>query len=560
MRKLSILLLALCSLAVSTTHAQVSKVEVSTPFDEPEDGWNKVLQLKNGNTFFFHFTNKDGIEVTVYNKQRNLVATRELTSELWEPKKMKHSVIEGLYEIGGQPVIFLQQQIDRTPSLFRIKLDANTGEIAGEKLISTLDRYPTGASWAMKYGRVEEEDFFVEKDPRSDCYAVVNFNSFAESNKRLEIMHYDGSEGKHKIINRAFYNSPEGQFKYLRYIGMTVDGPYNVFMCTYGFNHKNDMGNDSRVIMSRLKTENGSPVFTHNLLAFSEDFRETRGIMQYNKGTNMLQLMTLTYLKSKGGGFSPFNTSERKSYYLTLMSFIDPESLTIAYTKPIVGEKIDADLHQQFEHTSAFHGLPQQMIINRDNTTTVLMEEMETTTVTNNVGSVVSQTTTLGNIGVAELNEKGSEDDGHVILKVQSCKGIYDPLYLSEKSKGKWSYRGNGATFNNNAFLSFDYLNTDNNKYVLFNDYPSNYAREQDGKRRRKTVTTISGANTMCYKMQNGKISRFFVFGTPQDDDQTKFCYVESSHFSKETNTYATLMMEKNGRDKQARIAWVTFQ
>lgn len=556
MKKIFILFLALCCLTVAATYAQVSKVETSTAFDEPEDGWNKVLQLKNGNTFFFHFTKKDGIEVTVYNKQRNVIAQKEITSELWDPKKMKHSVIEGLYEIGGQPVIFLQQRIDRTPSLFRIKLDANTGEVAGEKLISTLDRYPIGANWAMAYGHVEQEDFYVEKDPRSDCYAIVNFNSFAESDKRLEVIHYDGSEGKHKIINRAFYASPQGQFKYLRFIGMTVDGPYNVYMCTYGFNHKTDMGNDSRVIMSRLKTEHGDPVFTHNLLSFSEDFRETRGIMQYNKGTDMLQLMTLTYEKSKQGLFS----SDRKTYYSTRMTFVNPHNLMIVDTKPVAGEMVANDLHQQFEHTSAFHGLPQQMVINRDHSTTILMEEMQSQIVYDGKGNVISAQTFLGNIGVSELNEKGNESDGHVILKVQSCQGIFDPLYLNEKSKGKWSYRGGGYTFNNNAFLSFDYLNTDNNKYILFNDYPSNYAREQDGQRRRKTVTTISGANTMCYKIQNGKLSRFYVFGTPQDDDQTKFCYVESSDFSQETNTYATLMMEKNGRDKQAKIAWVTFQ
>lgn len=53
--------------------AQQFKTEKSAAFEEPEFGWNKLLQLKNGNTFFFHSTRRDGIEVTVYNKQRKQI-------------------------------------------------------------------------------------------------------------------------------------------------------------------------------------------------------------------------------------------------------------------------------------------------------------------------------------------------------------------------------------------------------------------------------------------------------------------------------------------------------
>jgi hypothetical protein len=35
---------------------------------------------------------------------------------------------------------------------------------------------------------------------------------------------------------------------------------------------------------------------------------------------------------------------------------------------------------------------------------------------------------------------------------------------------------------------------------------------------------------------------------------------IQSSGYNKEINTYATLIAEKEGRDKSARIAWVKFQ
>jgi hypothetical protein len=71
------------------TIAQKFHIEKSREFNEPEYGWNKVLQLKNGNTFFFHSTKKDGIEVTVYTKLRKQIASRTLESNLWDVGKMK---------------------------------------------------------------------------------------------------------------------------------------------------------------------------------------------------------------------------------------------------------------------------------------------------------------------------------------------------------------------------------------------------------------------------------------------------------------------------------------
>jgi hypothetical protein len=546
--KKALLVLATCFACIQIVSAQF-KVALSTPFEEPEDGWNKLLQLRNGNTFFFHFTKKEGIEVTVYDKSRNVIATKTLTSELWEPRKMRESVVEGLYEIGGQPVIFLQQMIDRTPSLFRIKLDPNTGEVAGEKLISTLPKYKAGSAWAMAFGGVDAGDFYVEKDPASDNYAVINFNSFAhESGERIEMIHYTAEGGNHKILNRAFYDSPNGQFKYLRFIGMTVDGDKQVFISTYGFNTKSSGEKDSRVIVSRIKT--GEKDFTHNLIEFTDDFRDTRAIMQYNPGSNIIQLLTLTLVSSK----SKLLSNKTTTYYMTLMTGIDPQTLRVVYARPFMAEKVSAEM--QAKVGEDFRGLPQQMIINGDHSTTLLMEEMTTETIQTRTS--VSYRTYLNNIGITELDDKAREENGYVVFKSQMANGLIDPLYVSHKSKGLWSYRGAGGMFvlNNNAFLSFDYVSTDRKRYVLYNDYTENLDRT--GKKR-KTVVAISDANTVCYELDNGRATQSYLFGNP-GKDAAKFCYIESSHFLPETKTYATLMMTRDGRKKQASIAWVKFE
>src|SRR5690606_21102253 len=106
--------------------------------------------------------------------------------------------------------------------------------------------------------------------------------------------------------------------------------------CAYGFNTKASGDKDSRIIVSRLNK--GDKSFTHKLLEFSDDFRDTKAIMQYNPNSNMIQLLTLTFLKTKSKAFSNKSTST----YMTLLSYIDPESLFIVTSKPLIGEKIDA--------------------------------------------------------------------------------------------------------------------------------------------------------------------------------------------------------------------------
>lgn len=249
---------------------------------------------------------------------------------------------------------------------------------------------------------------------------------------------------------------------------------------------------------------------------------------------------------------------------MTLMSYIDPESLYIVATKPLMNEKVSSYAQSHFSsNNQSYSGLPQQMVINNDHSTTVLFEESEKEIVTNaNTGQVVSAKTFLGNIGISELSEKGMEQDGYAITKVQQANGLIDPLYISHKSKGHWSYRGgigNPMIVNNNAFMSFDYVNANANRYILFNDYTENFHKGEDAKRK-KVVVAISEANTVCYKLNNGKMDKYFLFGAPKEDNESKFCYIESSHFMKDNNTYATLMMDRKGRKKQAQIAWVTFK
>ncbi len=530
--------------------AQNVNIEKSVAFDEPEYGWNKLLQLKNGNTFYFHASKKDGIEVTVYNSQRKQIASKSIESKLWDDSKMRLSKICGLYEINGEPVIFLMQGDGRVPTLYRMRLNGANAAVVKEDELGSLPKVNLFAGYAEKFGHVEDGNIIVEKDPQSDCYAVIYFNSFAhESNERIKVIHYDGT---HKAISTAFYESPNGAFKYLSYIGSVVDGNKRVYVATYGHNGKSD-DELSRVIVSKLNA--GETSFTHKLLDFSEDFKETKSVMSFDRKNNRIQLMTLSLTKKKGG-FGGKVTS----YYLSLISYLDPESLALYAVKPLVGQLVNEYGVKNIDKDYEYSGVPQQMVINKDNTTTVLSESMRTETTYHN-GVAVSQKTFLGSIGISELNDTGAEIRGYAISKKQQAEGEFPQLYISERSKGVFTYPHTHSftSMNTNQFMSFDYVNAPNGRYVIFNDLPGNFEKTEE-QAKRKTVAYVSATNTVCYKLNNGTMDKFYLFGNPDEKGNSTFSYIQSSDYNTDVNTYATMIVEKDGRDKQAKIAWITFK
>ena len=540
MKKILYLLLAvlLCS---SQLMAQATHIEKSEAFDEPGDGWNKVLMLKNGNTFFFHFSRKDGIEINVFDKSRKVTSTKEITSDLWETKKMRNTLIAGLYEISNEAVLFMVQMEGRLPTLYRLRFNGITGDLVKEEAVGTLPKVKL-----IQFGD-EVNTVYIEKDQESDCYAAIFFNNqVGDKDERIKVMHFDGSHNK---INEAFYDCPNDDFRFLKFIGAVVDGNKRVFLSTYGA--KTLKGKEGNVFISSLKV--GDKAFVTKPLKFSDDFKDTRSLMEYNRTNNTIQLMTLSFTK----GRVSFMGNEAMGQYMSIMSYIDPETLELKGVKPMAGNKVNEYVRNNVNAKRDYRGLPQQMVINKDGSTTVLSEEQTQEITVDQNGNMVQALTLLGAIGINELNADGTEKNGYAMLKMQAAGGLFNPLYISSRSKGRWAYTQGAADYN--SYLSYDYVNTDKGRYIIFNDNPKNFDKDEDQKSR-KVVTNVNKLNTICYSLNGDKVNKFYLFGNPEDKDQSNSCHIEASDTDPVTGTYATIMIERNGRDRQAKMVWVKFE
>ena len=543
MRSTLFLLIALL-LSVCPAVAQ-PQISVSDPFEEPEGGYNKVLQVRNGNTFHFHIT-KASISYTIYDKAHKAIVKKEIDGKELAAEKIGSATINGIHDINGEAVIFFTQMEGRAPNLYRLRFNPETGALVEDKSIATIAKYKGGSGWAMAYGDVQPSKFHIEVDPVSNAYGVLAFHGFAEDSKeRLKLYHYSAD---HKPLSEQNYGNP-GNFKFINYIAMTVDDK-KAIVAAYGFNTKAAGGKDSRVIISRLRA--GETDFSHELLDYTDDFKETGGVMRYNSVSNKIQLLTCTYMRST----SKFLRNKGINYYMVLMSVIDPETLQPLHVKPLEYKMVSKYMSDHFKVAKPFSGFPQNMIVNTNGSTSVCVEETVTETITSSRGSVTYRTY-LDNIGIVDLDTTAEEINGMGIMKSQYVMTLIGAFDQAEARKGTWQFYPFGMMYRNQHFFSFDYINTEKGRYVLFNDYPENQARY--GTRKPETVKDVSSTNTIGYTLGKDK-KTYYIFGKPADDRESTFFYLQSSDFKKSTGIYATLIVERKGRKKESRIAWLSFE
>ena len=514
LRKIApIVLLAIAS-SVTTLNAQQFHVEKSEVFDEPDPGWNSILQLKNGNTFLFHIGDKGGINVTVYDKSRKMVSQKDFAGKLWDPADV---VDHWLYEINGEAVVFLNLQDHYQRTLVRLRLKGTDGEMIKEEVVATAG---AAKSSPVEFGLVD-----VKKDPTSDCYVVVA-EVMKGMDEKIKVTHYDGD---HKKISEADYKGGgPGSFRYTRYSSVLVDGNKSVYMVVSGFKEKPSYAQetplrlvgDSKIVIAKLKA--GEKLFTNNTVNLNVDLSdEIASQMLFNKKNNQIEVRTKSLTDSKRKALSSTTTR----FYLSLIMYIDPETLNVISAMPINGQKVNEYGTTHIDKDYEFTGVPNKMFINKDNTTSVIMEKTAS----------MEGRAFLKDIGVSVLADSGVEASGYAIAKSQ------------QETHG----------IDNAQFMSYDYISTPKGNYLLFNDMVSNIGKDENESNRRK-VSAASLTNSVGYRLNNNSLERLFFFGEPGDNSST-FSYTSGTDYNEGANTYATIIIERTGRKKEARLAWVIF-
>jgi hypothetical protein len=528
------LLLSLFCICVLSTHAQFKIIAEGPKFEEPEEGFAKVLQLKNGNTFYIHVTLKDGINVRVYDAGHKEKAVKTI-SPAYESLDKKDNV-RAIFEMNNDVVVFVTRDDDgdKLPRLHRLVFDGTTGNLKKQQVIGTC-KY----TWR---DRPSETGIFfnIRKDPNSDNYAVANFDETGKDNtKRIELVHY-GSD--HNEISRKFCFLPDD--KGVPYFeDMVVLGKEKLVAIINHFTKGVGKESPKRKLVMAI-CEKGKAT---DFIEIPEGYYGT-WMMKYNAVSKKILCFLIQFQRYVN------NTNEYRSLLLTA----DPVTKLI---EPLPDLLHSANLHKGFkeiiEEKDTYMGLPQNIVVNDDGSFTILNEEMTIITSSNGNG------TNLGTLAISTYDINGKLRSDYLLPKahwIQSFNQL-QPFYLAERELTAQ------ALLKGNQYKSFVFINGAKNNYVLFNDTERNNdiinAKKgarfgSDTKSKLVRVMGLTGdCDAFMYKLTGEEVmpKREYLFG--EKDKGHALALLTISDYNKKSNTYATLMLDKaNMKSKIVSIVW----
>lgn len=504
------------------SNAQFKEIASSAAFEEPHSGFAKLLLMKNGNVVFLRIGFRDdGIDMRIYDPRH-----KEIGSTSFDPAygKLKSGSLEGAFEIRGDIVLLISEVDDDQPVLYRLIVDGVNGKLKKEEKIAHLFRLNKKMQKAIKFGYAEAPDFSVSKDPDSDNYAVVLFNSFEpKRNKRIEIVLY-GSD--HEEITRAYYESPEGKYKYMQFVSMAVLGSEKVCVLANAYN-PDDKGKE--VVLATLKKDQST--VDYNELDFPKDCALENGIVRYNAYTKKLVVVAKLLDKDKEKNESPL-----------YVAFLDP---VIGKTEKIIRAGVSKDVAKRVSEVygskATYTGVPVSLHINKDGGFSVVYEDLRIVTI--QWSDHISSHPESWDVMVSTFDKSGDLKNCYLVLK---------NFFID--------YPGNmgyGGGFGNN-YRKVVYLNGPEKSYILMNDDRRNI-ENQEAKVKPKQVIGVSGTDAFYFPLTGADPApkRKYLFGLPDDPKERRFAAFGVSAYDRENDIFIVLRLNKEERKKSVNVVWL---
>jgi hypothetical protein len=541
----------------------------SAGFEEPTEGASRLLLMKNGNTLFFQFTVKKGVNVNVYDHKHRTTGAVNSRIRSWKQKKMKRADLKALFEVDGNAVVFLEQLIKKHPTLYRLVFDGKTGKLLREDELAKNNRLHMGDSHKRKYGRFDDVQFIVKRDPGSEYYAIGICNGESSVKKEhIEVVHFAPN---HKEINRAFFESPGDTYRYLVSPDIYVNRDEFVFISGYAYNTKATEGKDSRVVIGRL--QKGTRQFESKALDYTGDYENPMLVVKYRKEDKLVYMLNAFEVKKDDNrgimskGYDVMDALE--------MNIIDPATQEVKNHYLIKHPKLSAYVEQYIKvkkkNKKVYNGVIQDFRLNSDSTITYLFEYMNNYVSTRTSTSFNSRTgaastttrsvlcTTLGDIGIMNTDLDGKELRSYAINKSQGIERSLNMFLINRRKQSSWHFRAGANYSMMPGFLSYDYIFVNGKDYVFFNDSPVNLDNEDEDAHSKKESGAVSNWNTACATFDGNKVMKPYLFGEPKEKDEGRFCQLEMITTSEDNKTMATMMIERLGREKKAYIVWGNF-
>jgi hypothetical protein len=526
------------------TFAQFNLLAESTAFDEPEEGFGRLLLLKNGYTILTHVhqDQKDGIEIQIYNKEHVQIAVKHLAAR--PGGDYDQESINGIFEINGNVTLLITAAIEKKPTLFRMIINATTGEL------TKMEKIAESGKQRIDKNNPLRNPFLVRKDPMNDYYAVAISHDEDEtwSNERIEVILYNG---QHSEVSRAAYTTVDNTYSQLRLHDLVIYNAGTVGIVGYGdyHNETRKVREGQLVLMKLEKNEHSLKITTPDIL---KGYQIDGGIIRHNPVTGKLMLLGCALVDEKSEKRK--NESQKNKEYTALAAFVDPATMTIEKTFDIFPAEASERSMKLYKDKHPFQGMPQNLFINVDGGFSIVYELLVSTKF------VIQQLpkpeehylVLLDDVVVSTFNRDGIMKTSALIPKQQNLS----PSRLKPFYHSRIDNTGN-TFFQGQQFSSFCYLNSGNKSYILLNDTERNINELKHGEKIQ--IIGVSKCDAFYYPIDgtNSLPDRQFVFENEQKKKAYKLAAFTISDYDQVNNIYVTMQVENGKGKKSTRIIWL---
>lgn len=498
MRTSTFFLIFLLFLLSFSVRAQFKIIGESKAFEEPDNGSvSKIIQLKNGNTFFLTIT-KDGevdsriYDVTHTEKAESFTVPAYGAIKLW--------AVQNVFEVKQEVVLFISAIVDKAPVLYRLIFNGNDGKLKEEKVLHTVSKIKGAVRTAI------DNIFKIKKDAVGENYVISVYDfSGEEKDKRVEIVQY----GEDNLeTNRTFLvTGNEDEFKYFIYVDMQVLDTDKVNVVLYNGEEKYFYNyRKGRMVMASIDRKVEKVTYTNIKMPEVPAFKNC--LTQYIVKTKKMYLL-LRKLDNKGR-----DTGD--DYFITY------NTLNNSNTARLV-ENVDEKTNQSFKERlgRSYRGSFISFDVNEDGSHTIICEEK------------FSQEG--GNFFTGVMHVANYTIDG----KIQSS-------YMVPK------------IYNTNNFSEYKipfYVNAGKTKYMLLNDTEKN----NNPTKGYVPIIGVSDTDAFIYKLDGDKFvpEREMIFGS--GGNWHNLAALPASNFN--GNTFITLKLnKKDSNNKAASLVWIELQ
>jgi hypothetical protein len=547
--------------------------DLSTPVGLEATGINKVLCMKSGFTVLFHFENGKSITVQVFDTLHKRVSNTTVSPDMLDVKKLSTALFKGMHEIGGEAVLFFEQQNTGKHTLIRMRFNGLTGKLVDE---SRIGKSP---------GLARPEKFYVMKHKREEGYSVLycqDAPQFTES--KLHVSYFNA---RHEIYRDIPLKVDRKKYDYLMVIG-AESAPEGVCVA---------LAMSNLLVGGTGTTVESAPVYDHSLQVFylprdssapiertiklSTDCAPYYTMFANNPFAGTINLLLLNYRDAR----YRFGIEMRPTAFLSNLLFrFDRETLAGEYNW-LTNKLANKQLADQTDTTHVFKGFPVRMFTNSNGLSTVISESYSRDVEAESFsGSRTRQSfagspaitqfddadsyprskvfeTYFGNICITQFDDNGKELWGTVLPKSQfykSYKHYYQPADISRKWQEQGMFDDLPPQIFERQFLSSNIYSSKDNFFIVFNDGSRNFnntiANPGD------TVYNSELSNAVYYKVNRKKeITKHYLLGEPLVKEYKSSC-IEGADFDEQRGIYATLVRYKRGEYVTMRMAWVNME